>query len=506
MWRILVATAAMGFLLPVSSVIGNDSIMPIAWGNPCACADEVACCDEVGPDGCCPKCGTSTPPVKPNPCAASHKGLFYANDFSYLTDPSYDGRCLGDCLKLMPVGDCGRWGTLDLGGQVRLRYHDEEGMGRSRFSTPPNRGFLDTENTFLLSRLRLYGDWKASENFRVFVEGIVADETGNTGYNPRPIDLNYGDLLNAFVDVRMTDELSVRVGRQELLFGNQRLVSPLDWANTRRTFEGIRGLYRSGDWTVDAFYTNFVPVVPDQFDEADYDPSFYGIYSTYAGRENATFDFYYLGYDNETVGQPFFTDFSLHTFGARVNGKARGDWLYEVEGAYQGGRQSGLQQDQDAGFVTGGLGRKLTGMSWDPTLWFYIDYASGNTGGGDFNRFNHLFPLAHKYLGFIDAVARENVISPNVLLTMKPHQKWNLLLWYYYFGAAEEDDIIPGVAVPSAQLLGEDDFGQELDFIARYAITPRSSILFGWSHLWAGDKIIGTDDANFFYTEWTLDF
>jgi hypothetical protein len=28
------------------------------------------------------------------------------------------------------------------------------------------------------------------------------------------------------------------VGRQELLYGAQRLISPLDWANTRRTFEG----------------------------------------------------------------------------------------------------------------------------------------------------------------------------------------------------------------------------------------------------------------------------
>ena len=70
------------------------------------------------------------PPRSPSPCATSHKGLFYANDFSYLKDPCYNGCCLGDCMKLMPVGPCGRWGTLDIGGQVRLRYHDEEGMGR----------------------------------------------------------------------------------------------------------------------------------------------------------------------------------------------------------------------------------------------------------------------------------------------------------------------------------------------------------------------------------------
>lgn len=481
-----------------------------ACTDACSCGEGIGCGDSAADCGdacgCCAACGKKKAAKKPNPCVDSHKGVFYANDFSYLKDPCYSGCCLGDCLKLMPVGRCGEYGTLDIGGQARLRYHHEEGMGRSTATAPPNQGFLDTKNTFLLSRLRLYGDYKASELFRVYVEGIVADETGNSVYNPRPIDVNYGDLLNAFVDVKMTDDFTLRVGRQELLYGAQRTVSPLDWANTRRTFEGVRGLYKAGDWTLDGFYTNFVPVDPDDFDEADYDQSFYGLYSTYNGFENAAFDFYYLGYDDERNLAPVTSDFSLHTFGSRVSGTACEKWLYEVEAAYQGGRQSGLQQDHDAGFVTAGVGRKLSNMDWNPTLWFYCDYASGNHAGGDFNRFNQLFPLAHKYLGFIDAVARSNVVSPNVLLTMSPQEKWNLLFWYYYFQADSANDIIPGVAVPSAQVAGEDSFGNELDFIAKYQISPRSNILFGWSHLWRGAKIIGTEDANFFYTQWELNF
>src|SRR5690606_12152179 len=124
-------------------------------------------------------------------------------------------------------------------------------------------GFEDTTNDFLLTRLRLYSDWRANEYFRVYVEGITADETGNSLYTPRGIDVNYGDLLNALIDLSLTDEFILRAGRQELLYGNQRLVSPLDWSNTRRTFEGIRGLYKSGDWAIDGFYTNLVPVVDD---------------------------------------------------------------------------------------------------------------------------------------------------------------------------------------------------------------------------------------------------
>lgn len=467
-----------------------------------ACGEGAGCGDAVGADGCCAACGKKKKEAaKPNPCLLSHKPLFYQNDFAYLKDPKYKGRCLGDRLKGMPVGPCGDYGTLDIGGQVRMRFHDEEGMGRQAGRS----GFQDTENTFLLSRLRLYGDYRAGENLRLYVEGIVADETGNDAYLPRPIDVNYGDLLNAFVDVKTGEALTMRVGRQELLYGNQRLVSPLDWANTRRTFEGVRGLYKEGDWAIDGFYTNVVPVVDDQFDEADYDQSFYGLYNVYSGWEDRTLDLYYLGYDDERNLQPFFSDFSLHTFGTRLNGVYEKNYLYEVEGGYQVGRQSGLGLDQDAGFATVGLGRKFE-HKWEPTLWFYYDYASGNVGGGDFNRFNHLFPLGHKYLGFIDAFARENIESPNCLLTFKPHQKWNILVWYYYLMANQAEDIVPPVGTPSNQNLVSDDLGNELDFIANYQITARSNILFGYSRLWAGSKIIGTDDANFFYTEWTLNF
>lgn len=488
-------------------LVDADVELASCCGDDCGCGDELGCGCGDTLDGCGSVCGAKKKADKPNPCLKSHKGLFYANDFSYLNDPCYRGDCLGDCMKQMPVDRCGRFGKLDVGGQLRLRYHDEEGMGRARRLANPD-GFLDTENTFLLSRVRLYGDYKANDFIRVYVEGIFADATGNTDYDFRGIDRNFGDLLNAFVDVKVVEDLTIRVGRQELLYGSQRVVSPLDWANTRRTFEGIRGLYKHGDWTIDAFYTNFVPVVPNEFDEADYDRSFYGLYSVYSGLESSTVDLYYLGFDDERigVGGAGGSDFSLHTFGGRLNGKLAGKWLYDVEGAYQGGRQSGLGLDHDAGFITAGVGRKVTNWCWDPTLWFYFDYASGDAGGGDFNSFNQLFPLAHKYLGFIDAVARTNIVSPNVLLTMKPHKKWSLLLWYYYFDAAEEGAPIPGVAVPSAQDLAEDNFGQELDFLAKYQITPRSDIWFGWSHLWAGDRIIGTDDANFFYAQWQLNF
>lgn len=447
------------------------------------------------------KPATNTPAS--NPCAASHKGVFYANDFSYLRDPDYHGHCLGDCWKLMPVAGCDDCGSLDIGGQVRLRYHHEVGMGQDR-SGPGELRFEDTVHDFLLTRMRLYSNWQASDEMRVYVEGILADVTDDDTYQPRLIDRNFGDFLNAFIDYELSNEATVRVGRQELLYGEQRLVSPLDWANTRRTFEGIKLITKHEDWAIDGFYTHLVPVVPNRLDQADYKQAFYGSYATYSGWEKKTWDLYYLGYDDTRPGAVT-SDFSLHTFGSRLFGE-RGNWLYEFEGGVQVGRQMGLGLDQDAGFATAGVGRRLMRHPWKPTVWIYYDYASGNAWGGDFNRFNQLFPLGHKYFGFIDAVQRSNIEAPNVLLTLKPSERVEFLFWYWHFMANQAGDIVPSIGGTPVQSLSRTHFGDELDFYTKYAINPRSNLLVGWSHFWRGNKILAPRDADFFYTQWELNF
>jgi len=398
------------------------------------------------------------------------------------------------------IGPCGRWGTLDVGGQIRLRCHHEQGMGQQAGATR----FQATQNDFLLTRLRVFADWQANDWLRVYAEGLYADVWAEPNYVPRIIDENDFDAQNLYADLKLTDCLTLRVGRQELLYGEQRLVSPLDWANTRRTFEGAKIMYRNDDWAVDGFFTNFVPPNPGGFDRPEYDISLYGVYATRTMGDHVL-DLYYLGTDNQlTGGPPATTDYSLHTFGGRIYGE-HGCWLYELEGGGQFGRQSGLGVNQSANFVTAGLGHKFC-CPGDPTLWFYYDYASGDVPGGDFNRFNDLFPLGHKYLGFIDAVLRRNVQAPNVLFTFKPTKKTKALLWYYHFLADEDEDIIQSIGGTPAQLGDERHFGDELDVILSYQICEKSDILFGWSHFWAGEKIVDGRDADFFYTQWQYHF
>jgi len=428
--------------------------------------------------------------------AGAHKGLFYNNDFSYLEDRCYDDWWPGDRFKRNRFGSCWTW---DIGGQYRMRLHNERHHR--------GLGLTGRNDDFLLHRTRLYGNLEFGDRFRAYAEYLDA-ESNYEDFAPRPIEVNRSDIQNLFGDLKVFQNddgrLWLRAGRQELLYGAQRTISPLDWANTRRTFEGYKAFWKGTQWDVDAFYVRPIDPLPNQFDSPDHDREFMGVYAAYKGLENESLDLYYLAFNNER--DPFKYD----TWGARYSG-SRGAWLWEFEGAYQSGSFRGA--DHDAGFWVVGLGRKMECAPWKPTVWIYYDWASGDDIQG--NGFDHLFPLAHKYLGFMDLFGRRNIEDANLLVTAQPHEKLKLLLWYHYFNLENGNDVPYNVNMTpfnAANPPASEDLGHELDLLASWTINARMNLLFGYSHFFAGSYYKNTPgvpfrgDADFYYTQFTFNF
>lgn len=450
------------------------------------------------------------PPKPPQP----YKGVFYDNDFSYLLKPDNHFYYCGDSLKRRCLGDC--W-VFDLGGEYRLRHHHEVNLRGSNLT-----GLSDD---FLLHRTRTYTNLQYSDWFRFYGEAIDAVSEFED-LPPRPIEENRFDALNLFADAKISEycdgDLWGRVGRQELLYGEQRLISPLDWSNTRRTFDGAKGFYRGKTWDVDGFWTRPVPFAQhvnsdSNFDSPDQSQEFMGLYGVYKGRKDHVYDFYFLRLAEYDGPGTFFSpeDFDANTLGTRWKGK-NACWLWELEGGYQFGDFG--DRDQSAGFLTGGLGREWICRKSKPTIWFYYDWASGDRepADGHHGTFNQLFPLGHKYFGFADLVGRQNINDVNVLWTASPHENIKLLLWYHVFFLDEPRDALYNangtpIRVDPTGASGR-DVGQELDFTVQYVFGPRADILFGYSHFWAGDFVQATNpvgvtgDVDFAYTQFTVKF
>ena len=348
---------------PLPPVVDSD-LFPDAPLDQETPLDEGASPDSAKPDN---PCDAEKMQALEKQIAGAYKPLFYDNDFNYLCDPCYDQWWPGQNFKRIGLGDAA---ILDIGGQYRTRYQSEHNMR--------GLGLTGLSDDFLLHRTRVYGNLEVRQNFRAYVEYLDA-VSNHEQFNPRPIEENRSDLLNAFADLLVFEgetEFWLRAGRQELLYGNQRLVSPLDWANTRRTFQGYKAMLDGGDWRVDGFWTNPVDPDTDGFDSPNRDEEFMGVYATKKLPDSGkTIDLFYLRLHDEQAQGNFPNNFDVHTIGSRIEGKYN-DFDYECWGAYQFGKNTD-GTSHVAGAFTLGVGRTFDDYDWKPALWLYYDWASG---------------------------------------------------------------------------------------------------------------------------------
>lgn len=440
------------------------------------------------------------PPQSGYPPLAMMPPSFFDADFRYVESIPYDDRTFVEKLKRMAVTDCL---TFSTGGQFWARYMNEY-----------NSRLTETNNSYTLGRVRAFGDLMYGDSVRVFGEYIWADSFSEE-LAPLPIDVDLGDILNLFVDLNLFEldgkPVFARVGRQELLLGSQRFVSTLDWANTRRTFEGGRLFRRGEKWDVDLFWTAFVPPNPDGFDQADDNREFGGAWATYRPQKGHFSDFYYLFFDNtNNVEQQGIVraPTEVHTIGTRNTGD-NGGYLWDYELALQFGNQNG--QDLLAGAATAGVGRNFTSANWSPTLWLYYDYASGDSDptAGDAHTFNQLYPFGHYYLGWIDQVGRQNIHDANAHLLFYPQPWVTVWLQYHHFWLNHSRDALynaGGVAIrrdPTGA--AGTNVGDEFDIVLNFHLRRYSDILVGYSRLFGGGFLENTSgptaasDAELFY-------
>ena len=85
--------------------------------------------------------------------------------------------------------------------------------------------------------------------------------------------------IPCFISAEGTAPLALRVGRQELFFGEQRLVGHLAWVNDARTWDAMRVTVRRRGLTVDAFAASLVRSL-DGFDRSGNGNRFAGAYAT----------------------------------------------------------------------------------------------------------------------------------------------------------------------------------------------------------------------------------
>ena len=212
-------------------------------------------------------------PARAEDALTPYRPLRYDDDFTYLRDPARHDDSW-DPIKFVPLGDPDTY--VSLGGELRERL---DHFSQPAFGLAHGRASLDD----LLHRLLLHGDLHLGPDVRVFLQ-LGNHAAAGKGNLTGPTDVDRLDVQQAFLDLSAhpgPGELTVRLGRQEMAFGSQRLVSVREPPNVRRSFDDVRAFWVQGDVRIDAFATRPVKDKAGWFDdEPDPQQSFWGAYAT----------------------------------------------------------------------------------------------------------------------------------------------------------------------------------------------------------------------------------
>jgi hypothetical protein len=441
----------------------------------------------------------------------------------------------------------------DIGGADRERYVAYEGYGIA--GKAGSVDFRDhgasVDNQYLLSRIRLhvgYSDewwsayaegqssWSDGDHRAAYADApAVAGTTKTTGYGPESDTI---DLHQGFVTLGNTGEfpLTLKVGRQELSYGDERLIGAFDWNNIGRSFDAAKLRWQNAWGGVD-FFTG-MPVVPvdGRFDMPNTQDWLSGVYATITKIPRTILEGYFLArnasrsainvYSDPQFPQPTARD--VYTIGGRLKSKPGelDNFDYTVEGAYQFGdyavTATSPRLTQDA-YMFVALGGYTFADWWaTPRLGAEFDYASGddNSKDGTHGTFDNLFPTNHKFFGMMDLFSLQNIQDLGLNLTLKPTRRLNITFMGNAFWLANTSDYLYSVnGAPRTTggygiHPGYNPFvGTEFSAIAGYAVTSFAQVETGYGHFLAGDYINqsqggngGSRDADWVYVQTTIKF
>ena len=365
---------------------------------------------------------------------------------------------------------------IKLSGQARPRLE----------SRTPVDGSWDT---FTSMWMRAALEAILESQVRVFIQFQDVRFFGEEGNTLGDYRADNFDLHQGYLELGSVPKVGgvLRVGRQEMALGEQRLVGAVDWAQQARSFDGARYTTPAlGRFKLDLFG---MKLRDETAATQDFDSDFLGAWGTLDLEGSGSLDLFGLFVtDSREEGS------DLQTLGALWRVEA-GPLRFRVEGSFQGGSQG--NDDVSAymfGVSAGG------NISDGGTLTVLYDHLSGDEDpdDGEIGVFNTLFATNHIFYGladyFTDIPAHTGGLGLRdlgVKLSFTPGTRTRLGVDVHHFRTAQQGS------------LSTRSLGNELDLTLSHRITRELGLTTGYSFFQARDGMneLGrlTEDGHWLY-------
>jgi len=396
---------------------------------------------------------------------------------------------------------------LTFSGQLRTRSELRDGQG-APLPEGADPAFFTSQRTrlgllFTTNRLKLN---LTVQDVRVWGQDVSTINRTTTQNN------NAFMLHEAWAEILLSDTaarnkaFTLKLGRQELVYDDQRLLGNLDWLQQARRHDAALLKYETGKWMFhggvaynqnqeNASGTVYNSTPPGNYTSSTNGGNMYkSLEFFYAGRKlakgNVSFLFLsdqFSKYNNDSTGNKIFQSgaWSRSTTGFYFND------VYSRVGVtasayYQFGKTSAGQK------ISAGLLSSFASYLFDKktTAGIGIDYYTGGTNGTTTNAFDPLYGTPHKFAGLMD-----------YYYAASPFGKKGLIDYYLKAKYKSEKfwltaDVHQFTSASSIEGYDTRNFGQEIDLVASYALTKIISFEGGYSHYFSTNALTSPSVKN----------
>ena len=387
----------------------------------------------------------------------------------------------------------------------------------------------DDADAYNLYRTRVSLQYSPIKEVSLFIQGQDA-RVSNLSTGTKSLYENLWDIRQlygkyedkVFLDVIGLDKISVQGGRQEFVYGADRLLGAFNWSNIAQTFDGGKVGFHfvplnlqldilAGDKV--GFRTPQEQEANNLFDASTKD-RLYAYYATAKVFHETLIENYLIHrttWKNISFGPNGSGEIDDYTFGGRFKNKLPFNFDYEVEAAGQWGEFN--KKAVRAGMAVGILGYTFD-CPWQPRAAFEFDYASGGKPNSKtLGTFDNLYPTNHPYYGYMDLISLQNLNDYRYQISIKPTKKLKLQSDFHllYLDTPKDSFYSASRTVIRTAVAGSTGIsshvGNEIDLSADYKLNNYMSFSTGYCHLFAGAYLKDTgsnNDADFFYFQTTI--
>jgi len=370
-----------------------------------------------------------------------------------------------------------RW--LRFSGEYRARL---EGFAGGNFK-PSN------DDAYFLNRIRLNMKVQPTDWLKFVVQG---QDSRVWGKNQNPAAPPYQDIFDlriGYIELGDAEKgsVAIRLGRQELNFGDQRLVGSADWLNTARSFDAIRATVHMSSYRVDAFAGSVVNPRDGKFDQSSPGNNLYGVYGSMEKLVPvATVEpyFFWRRAPNQLTEAKTHGNLNFGTLGLRWVGRLPANFDYGTEVAYQTGWLGTDTIRAWAGHWL--LGYTVAGAWARPRFIAEYNHASGDANPHDGTRgtFDQLYPTNHDKYVLTDQLGWKNMNHLRTGVELRPRPRWLGVVNYSSLWLANPHDGLynaAGVLVARVPNGSAGRYvGQEVDVEAVYSPSCRLRVGSGY--------------------------